>query len=59
MSVNASALRKGAPPARATTKNPIEADRRSAEGKNKPLQLMVPAAGRVRGLQRSTTTKTR
>ena len=42
MSVNASALRKGAPPPRAATKSPIDADRRPAEGKNKPLQLMVP-----------------
>ena len=39
---NASALRKGSPPRRATTANPIAADRRPAEGKNKPLQLMVP-----------------
>ena len=42
VSVNASALRKGAPPPRAATKSPIDADRRPAEGKNKPLQLMVP-----------------
>ena len=42
MSVNASALRKGAPPPRAATKSPIDADRRPAEGKTKPLQLMVP-----------------
>lgn len=42
MSVNTSALRKGAPPVRTVTKSPIEADLRPAEGKNKPLQLMVP-----------------
>ena len=42
MSVNTSALRKGAPPPRAATKSPIDAGRRPAEGKNKPLQLMVP-----------------
>ena len=42
MSVNASALRKGAPPPRAATKSPIDADRRPAERKTKPLQLMVP-----------------
>ena len=39
---NASALRKGSPPRRETTANPIAADRRPSEGKNKPLQLMVP-----------------
>ncbi len=43
MSVNAAALRKGPPPKRAATTNPITADdRRPAEGKTKPLQLMVP-----------------
>jgi hypothetical protein len=39
---NASALRKGAPPQRETTTSPIAADPRPPEGKNKPLQLMVP-----------------
>ena len=40
---NASALRKGTPPRReTTTENPIAADPRPPEGKNKPLQLMVP-----------------
>ena len=39
---NASALRKGTPPRRETTANPIAADPRPPEGKNKPLQLMVP-----------------
>ena len=39
---NASALRKGSPPRRETTKSPIDADPRPPEGKNKPLQLMVP-----------------
>jgi len=41
MAVNTSALRKGAPPKREATKSPINADPRP-EGKNKPLQLMVP-----------------
>ena len=39
---NASALRKGIPPRRETTANPIATDPRPPEGKNKPLQLMVP-----------------
>ena len=42
MSVNASALRKGNPPRREATKNPIDGDPRPPEGKNKPLQIMVP-----------------
>lgn len=42
MSVNASVLRKGAPPPRSGTESLIDADRRPAEEKNKPLQLMVP-----------------
>ena len=39
---DASALRKGTPPKREMTENPIAADPRPPEGKNKPLQLMVP-----------------
>ena len=42
MSVNTSALRKGNPPRRETNKSSIDADPRPPEGKNKPLQLMVP-----------------
>lgn len=42
MAVNTSALRKGTPPRREATKSPIDADPRPPEGKNKPLQLMVP-----------------
>ena len=43
MSVDAAGLRKGPPPKRAATTNPITADdRRPATGKTKPLQLMVP-----------------
>lgn len=41
---DASALRKGIPPRREATKSPIDADPRPPEGKNKPLQLMVPPA---------------
>lgn len=45
---NTSILKKGAPPARETVENVIQADPRPSEGKakpaekNKPLQLMVP-----------------
>lgn len=42
MTVDASALRKGAPPRREKTRSLIDADPRSSEGKNKPLQIMVP-----------------
>lgn len=38
---NTSALKKGAPPARQSTKSVIAADPRPTEGKNKPLQIMV------------------
>lgn len=37
-----SALKKGAPPARQSTTSVIAADPRPTEGKNKPLQIMVP-----------------
>jgi len=39
---NTSALRKGAPQARSATKDVTKADPRPVEGKNKPLQVMVP-----------------
>jgi len=39
---NTSLLKKGAPPARKEAKNIIKDDPRPAEGKNKPLQVMVP-----------------
>lgn len=39
---NTSALKKGAPPQREKATNVIKADPRPAEGKNKPLQVMVP-----------------
>ena len=42
MTVNTLALRKGTPPARETTKSPIDADPRLPRGKNRALQLMVP-----------------
>ena len=44
MPVNTSALRKGTPPPRGTTKSLIDADPRPPEGKNRPLQLQVPPA---------------
>ena len=40
--VNTSALKKGAPPPRETNRSLIQTDPRPLEGKNKPLQLMVP-----------------
>ena len=41
--VNTKALKKGTPPARgAKATNIIEADPRPVEGKNKPLQVMIP-----------------
>ena len=42
--VNTKALKKGTPPARGNRSkdNVIEADPRPTEGKNKPLQVMVP-----------------
>ena len=40
--VNTSALKKGAPPPREKNRNLTETDSRATEGKNKPLQLMVP-----------------
>ena len=40
--VNTSALKKGAPPRRENNRNLIQPAHRSLEGKNKPLQLMVP-----------------
>ena len=40
--VNTSALKKGAPPRRENNRNLIQTTHRSLEGKNKPLQLMVP-----------------
>lgn len=39
---NTSLLKKGAPPPREKAKNVIKDDPRPAEGKNKPLQVMVP-----------------
>lgn len=39
---NTSILKKGAPPQRAKTTNVIQADPRKFEGKNKPLQVMIP-----------------
>ena len=39
---NTSMLKKGSPPPREKAKNVIKADPRPAEGKNKPLQVMVP-----------------
>ena len=39
---NTSALKKGAPPPRETNRSLIQTDPRPLEGKNKPLQLMVP-----------------
>ena len=39
---NTSILKKGAPPLREKAENVIMADPRPAEGKNKPLQVMVP-----------------
>ena len=39
---NTSALKKGAPPRRTKDRNLIQNDPRPSEGKNKPLQLMVP-----------------
>ena len=40
--VNTSALKKGPPPPREKNRNSIQTDPRPTEGKNKPLQLMVP-----------------
>ena len=39
---NTSILKKGAPPRRDKAENVIKADPRPSEGKNKPLQVMVP-----------------
>lgn len=39
---NTSMLKKGAPPPREKAENIIQADPRPSEGKNKPLQVMVP-----------------
>lgn len=39
---NTSILKKGAPPPRENAQNVIQADPRPHEGKNKPLQVMVP-----------------
>lgn len=39
---NTSMLKKGAPPSRETARNVIKDDPRPSEGKNKPLQVMVP-----------------
>ena len=39
---NTSALKKGAPPTRESTPPLVEANPRSFEGKNKPIQVMVP-----------------
>lgn len=41
---NTSALKKGAPPSREKAENVIKADPRASEGKNRPLQVMVPPA---------------
>ena len=40
--VDTSALRKGAPPKREGGKDIIQRDPRPSEGKNKPLQVMIP-----------------
>ena len=40
--VNTSALKKGAPPPRKNNRSLPQTDPRAAEGKNRPLQLMVP-----------------
>jgi len=43
MSTNTDALKKkGAPPPRSKVANVIKADPRPSDGKNKPLQVMVP-----------------
>ena len=42
MMANTSILKKGAPPPREKAENVIKADPRPTEGKNKPLQVMVP-----------------
>lgn len=43
MSTNTNALKKkGAPPPRAKVADVIKADPRPSDGKNKPLQVMVP-----------------
>ena len=39
---NTSALKKGTPPTRESTPPLVEANPRSFEGKNKPIQVMVP-----------------
>ena len=39
---NTRALKKGAPPARTDSGNTIKTDPRPTEGKNKPLQVMIP-----------------
>lgn len=39
---NTAALKKGSPPPRQRQKNIVKADPRATEGKNKPLQVMVP-----------------
>jgi hypothetical protein len=39
---NTSALKKGSPPKREQGQNIVTSDPRPSEGKNKPLQLMVP-----------------
>ncbi len=39
---NTAALKKGAPPPREKAANVITADPRPAEGKNRPLQVMIP-----------------
>lgn len=39
---NTAILKKGAPPPREMAPNIIQADPRPTEGKNKPLQVMVP-----------------
>lgn len=39
---NTSLLKKGAPPPREKAQSVIQADPRPSEGKNKPLQVMVP-----------------
>ena len=41
---NTSLLKKGTPPAREKAESVIEADPRRHDGKNRPLQVMVPPA---------------
>ncbi|NCC23494.1 MAG: hypothetical protein EOM26_13760 [Alphaproteobacteria bacterium] len=42
MATNTAALKKGSPPPREKTADVIKQDPRPTEGRNKPLQIMVP-----------------